>query len=273
MARYLRFPKLMTVGWSRRLIETCAEAMEEPGPLIFDLRRVEWVAPFGVTLLSATLLACLADEKECTYVPPQNSTCKDYLTRIGFDAIFLPHGVEALHHSTSVELRRLTDINPVYAQNLIEVMAFSIGLTDEQQSQIYMHLIELMQNAKDHAHSEMGYFVCAQWYPAKRNLRISFVDVGRGIPTVLRTLRQFASTRNDSDLLLVATEEGVTTRKGLAGGMGLAFIRNYVRESGGTLTIISERGKIAFQPKKIARYKKTLRFPGTAIDITMRTGS
>lgn len=57
--------------------------------------------------------------------------------------------------------------------------------------------------------------------------------------------------------------------------MGLTFIRQYLRESQGTLSIVSERGKVTFQPKKILRRTNKAgqkAFPGTAIDILMRAG-
>src|SRR5205814_8696270 len=105
--------------------------------------------------------------------------------------------------------------------------------------------------------------------------RISFVDVGRGIPDLIRTLKKYQSVRDDAALIEAATEEGVTTRKDRPGGMGLTFIRQYLRGSEGTLSILSEHGKVSFQPKKIVRRSKKAGeqpFPGTAIDILMRAG-
>ncbi len=266
----------MTVGWSPGLIQTCAEAMSTANKqLLFDLSKVDWIAPFGLTTLSATILACLRGGKSCSWDPPTQLPCREYLTRIGFDQLFLPNGAAALQKSTSVELKNLHDIDAGYVEALTDVLCGKIRLTEDQRSQLFMHLIELMQNAKDHARSRMGYFVCAQSYPTRGTVRISFVDVGRGIPTLLRTLERYEGVKDDAKLIEEATEAGVTTRKRRPGGMGLTFIRQYLRESQGTLSIVSERGKVTFQPKKIIR--RTNRagerpFPGTAIDILMRAG-
>ena len=268
----LDFPKLMSIGWWRRILETCSEALESKDhELRFDLSRVEWVAPFGVTILAATVLACLQQGKTCYYIKPGNDKCHEFLRQIGFEALFLKDGEKALSTPTSVILRWLRTIDPMYVAELIAAVGYNLPIGEEDRYQIQMHLTELMQNAQDHADSNMGFFVCAQWYPQKGNLRISFVDVGRGIPASLRTLPQYSKERSDSKLISESTKPGVTTRKH-EGGMGLYFIRQYLRKYGGTLSIISERGRITFQPKKTIKYRRPPRFPGTAVDIVMRAG-
>jgi anti-sigma regulatory factor (Ser/Thr protein kinase) len=240
--------------------------------LTFDLGRVEWFAPFGLTILSATILACLEKGKACKAIRPASSGCRDYLKRIGFDALFLKGGEKALCSPDSVELRHLRSIDPFYVNELIQVLARD--LNSDEKYMIQMQLMELMMNAQDHAESRMGFFVCAQIYPTTKTVRLSLVDVGRGISSVLRTLPKYQSRswHNDADLILEATQPGVTTRKDREGGMGLKIIRRYLQRAGGTLTIISEFGKVVFQPKKIVSYNGQVRFPGTAVDILMKIG-
>jgi hypothetical protein len=130
--------------------------------LLFNLERVEWTAPFGLTALSATLMACLQKGKRCRLRRPDNREANRFLRRIGFDAIFLKDGERALKKSTSVELRWLDELNVSHISGVAEVMANNLGLDDDDQYHIYMQLLELLTNARDHADSQMGYFVCAQ---------------------------------------------------------------------------------------------------------------
>jgi anti-sigma regulatory factor (Ser/Thr protein kinase) len=267
------FPKLMTVGWSRRIIRECTAAIRSRDKeILFDLSRVEWIAPFGLTVLSAAIYTCLDNGQTCKGRLPAHGKCREYLRRIGFDKLFLKGGKQALNKPTSVELKNIDGLDLSYIQDLLQLAEYNFKLDDDDLHQLRMQLIELMTNAQDHANSKMGCFVCAQYYPTVRTLRLSFVDVGRGIPTVLRTLPKYRRTRLDSTLLFEATQPGVTTRKKRAGGMGLTFIRNYLRRYDGTLSIISENGKVSIQPKKTRIYDEGVRFPGTAIDIVMKTG-
>ncbi len=263
----------MTVGWSRRIIRECTSAIKSrDNEILFNLSRVEWIAPFGLTVLSAAIYACLDKGQTCKGRLPTHRQCREYLKRIGFDELFLEGGEEALKKPTSVELKNIDGLDLSYIQDLLQLAESSFRLDEDDLHQLRMQLIELMTNAQDHANSKMGCFVCAQYYPKVRTLRLSFVDVGRGIPTVLRTLPKYRRVCFDSELLFEATQPGVTTRRDRAGGMGLTFIRNYLRRYDGTLSIISENGKVSIQPKKTRTYNEDVRFPGTAIDIVMKTG-
>ena len=147
-------------------------------------------------------------------------------------------------------------------------MLRELKLHEDDKYHIRFQLLELMQNANDHAGSEMGFFVCAQSYPSTKALRFCVVDVGRGLPTVLKTIGRYRG--RDSELIELASRPGVTTRQKTYGGMGLWAVRKYLRTHKGTLTIISENGKVSFRPRETVFYDEQVRFPGTIIDIHMK---
>lgn len=268
----LSFPKLMSVGWSRRLIETCNVGLGcSDRDVLFDLSPVEFLAPFGVTVLSATAHGCLEAGKRCTYRRPANRKAAAYLARIGFEERLVRGGATAIPYPTSIELRHFTAIDPSFGLQLVAFMNAQSRqkLSDEAQYQLQLHMIELMTNAQDHAGSGMGFWACAQFFPSKGNLRISFVDLGRGIPTVLRGLPKLTSRTDDPSLIYYATEPGVTTRVRRPGGMGLYFMREYVKRLGGTMTIISERGRVVIRSRGLEGSRQSHPFRGTAIDILL----
>lgn len=264
--KIIRLPKLLTIGWSHILFANLSDALNHHGPITFDFERVDWAAPFGLTSISVVLEKCLAQEKPVYYSPPTNVDFKAYLERIGFEHQFL-RGKAAIHKGTSVELKRLTGVDPVCGASLVNLIAANFLLSNDAQYEMRTHLNELMTNSVDHSKTKFGFYVCAQWYPAKQNLRISFADGGIGIFQSLEQSGKYPDVTNDIKAIRLSVKQGVTTRKNQLGGLGLDFIRKYVRNNDGTLTIISGHGKVNFYPNKIESKYEPSGFDGTIVDI------
>ena len=67
--------------------------------------------------------------------------------------------------------------------------------------------------------------------------------------------------------LRLAIKPGITTRKKQLGGLGLDFIKKYVRGNNGTMTIVSGCGKVNFYRNKIENKYESVGFDGTIVDI------
>lgn len=264
----VRLPKLLTIGWSHILLQRCAEALKHAGPLTFDFEKVHWAAPFGLTVISVTLAKCLQQGKEVFYIPPNRAVLREYLERIGFKYHFL-QGEEVEHKKTSVELKCLRGVDPGCSAAIVNLIADNFPLSDDAKYEMQTHINELMTNGFDHARSPVGCYVCAQWYPAKRNLRISFADGGIGIFKSLKDSGKFPEVSNDAQAIRLAVKPGITTRKGQPGGLGFDYMRKYVRNNDGTLSILSGHAKINFYTNKIEDKDEPLGFTGTVVDITV----
>lgn len=264
--KMIRLPKLLTVGWSHILLDCCSKAINHDGPVTLDFDRVAWAAPFGLTVVSVTLAKCLDLGKKVFYVPPRDRLVHDYLERIGFRYHFLK-GAAVGHKKTSVELKCLRAVDPGCSEAIVDLIADNLTLTEDAKYEMRTHINELMTNGFDHSKSKAGCYVCAQWYPAKQNLRISFADGGIGIYQSLRDSGKFPQIHNDADAIRLAIKPGITTRKKRLGGFGLDYIRKYVRNNDGTLSILSGSAKINFYSNKIEYKREPIKFPGTVVDI------
>lgn len=264
--KMIRLPKLLTVGWSHILLACCADATDHDGPVTFDFDKVTWAAPFGLTVISVALAKCLDQGKAVFYVPPANAQVNTYLERIGFRYHFLK-GAAVEHKKTSVELKCLRTVDPGCSEAIVELIADNLDLTEDAKYEMRTHINELMTNGFDHSKSKVGCYVCAQWYPAKQNLRISFADGGIGIFQSLRDSGKFPEVQNDADAIRLAIKPGITTRKKQLGGFGLDYIRKYVRNNDGTLSILSGSAKINFYSNKIEHKNEPIGFAGTVVDI------
>lgn len=262
----IRLPKLLTIGWSHILLECCSDAERHDGPVTFDFDKVTWAAPFGLTVISVALAKCLAQGKDVFYVPPKTKQASDYLERIGFRYHFL-RGAAVDHKKTSVELKCLRAVDPGCGEAIVELISDNLPLTEDAKYEMRTHINELMTNGFDHSKSKVGCYVCAQWYPAKQNLRISFADGGIGIYQSLHDSGKFPEIHNDADAVRLAIKPGITTRKKQLGGFGLDYMRKYVRKNDGTLSILSGNAKVNFYTNKIETKREPIRFSGTVVDI------
>jgi len=136
---------------------------------------------------------------------------------------------------------------------------------------------EIYSNAFEHSNTAIGVFSCGQHYWRQNYLILSAVDFGRGIPTNVRTfLRQYVEEALVSKLsgaacLKWAFERGNSTcTGGVARGLGLDLLKDFVRINQGKLEIYSNDG-YAIIDKDGERYEnRELAFEGTVVHITLR---
>jgi hypothetical protein len=132
-------------------------------------------------------------------------------------------------------------------------------------------LFEVFQNAVIHSESELGIFVCGQFFPQKQKLDLTIADAGVGIRDNVR--RYF----NDPKIASVpairwALQEGNTTKKGRQpGGLGLKFLHDFARLNKGRIHIVSRFGFYEFNAGQESFAKLDYDFPGTTVTLEVNT--
>jgi hypothetical protein len=132
-------------------------------------------------------------------------------------------------------------------------------------------LFEVFQNAVIHSESELGIFVCGQFFPQKQKLDLTIADAGIGIRDNVR--RYF----NDPKIASVpairwALQEGHTTKKGKQpGGLGLKFLHDFARLNKGRIHIVSRFGFYEFNAGQESFAKLENDFPGTTVTLEVNT--
>ncbi|MFZ5995508.1 MAG: ATP-binding protein [Thermodesulfobacteriota bacterium] len=136
---------------------------------------------------------------------------------------------------------------------------------------------EIYNNAFEHSGTEIGVFSCGQHFRRQNDLILSVADFGRGIPANVRTfLRQYAdealvSKVSGAACLKWAFERGNSTcMGGIARGLGLDLLKEFVRINQGKLEVYSNEG-YAIIDKDGERYEnRDISFEGTVVHITLR---
>jgi len=271
----LQYPKLQTITFSNQLLKLCHEARTtENTKTLFDLSRTEFFTPFGIILLSGTIAECLAQKKLCTVRKPQKALTKKFLSGIGFNKFFKMKNGDQKIESRNVQLRRLNSIDYLFTDQILEVFGDSLRMSEGVVGSLKMALNELMTNAFDHSESERGCYVCAQSYPATKKIRLCIADFGVGILGSLRKINKYNSLDSDNEAIMLAVQEGVTSRTDREGGYGLNHINRFIEVNEGKMHILSGNGKIFWNyssNKKGKETKQTVLYPfgGTVINLLM----
>jgi hypothetical protein len=125
---------------------------------------------------------------------------------------------------------------------------------------------EIYANAFEHGQTDIGVFSCGQYFPRLKELNLTVVDFGVGIPQNVRDFQKNNHLPAD-EALKWAFRKGTTTRGGeVTGGIGLDYLKQFVHINKGKLQIISHDGCAIIDENYENR--QTF-FGGTLVNITL----
>ncbi|MFZ4796699.1 MAG: ATP-binding protein [Bacteroidia bacterium] len=114
-------------------------------------------------------------------------------------------------------------------------------MTPMLKRKINRSIYEIYNNAYSHGKC-INVFTCGQYFPNKKKLYFTIVDLGN---TIRNNVRKYLNNNEMSgkDCINWAVEEGNTTRTGSTpGGLGLSLIRDFLKLNEGRIQIISSNG-------------------------------
>jgi anti-anti-sigma regulatory factor/anti-sigma regulatory factor (Ser/Thr protein kinase) len=274
------FYRLATIGWANPLLKLTIDMFREcPGEeVVVDLSEVTFIDAFGVTYLAACLHR-LDTFQECRRVwirPPRDQRVNQHLQNVGFyESIGLADKFQARQPSSDrVDLIHVRELEPGFIDSLLEFLAALQPFGDGVRASIRMTLIELLQNFVEHSHSEGGAWICGQLHPRPKGstvprITLCFLDLGIGIPGSLKTVPKYSKLQ-DEPLIELSVEDGVSAREG-ARGRGLTMIHRFVKINGGSMAIVSNRGRAKFPAdRRPIPEKLDTEFPGAAVFLSLK---
>jgi len=132
-------------------------------------------------------------------------------------------------------------------------------------------IFEIFVNCVGHSRSELGMFVCGQFYPYDGRLDLTISDAGIGIR---QNVRRHLQDGNISSIEAIkwALKEGNTTKSGnKPGGMGLKLLKDFILINGGKIQIASRQGFYQFAGGNEEFIKLASDFPGTTVNLEINT--
>ena len=129
---------------------------------------------------------------------------------------------------------------------------------------------EIIQNGIVHGNCVHGVSTCGQVYPEKGYMELAFHDIGYGIPGRVKDYFNNADEiRDDHKCIAWAVEMGNSTRPaGESAGLGLHFLREFLRLNKGVFQVISGNGyfgECEGNPAETTTLKNSVR--GTLVNI------
>lgn len=238
-------PRLVNESWSHALLDHLEEEIDSVSPLILNAEKVASIAPCGIILLSDFALKRLLKNRSVEIRMPLNRDAAAYIETSGLLRITRSTNIKDAIDKTNVQLRLLHRMEPMVPESLSEFVAQQAeNVNAEETYLLRMWITELLTNANDHAKSQLGFWVCGRYNQNDHNIRICVADSGIGIKQSLVNAGKLPSTINHADAIEKALEEGMTSRIGKTGGLGLKHISSYVKSHGGSMTILSGNGRV-----------------------------
>jgi anti-sigma regulatory factor (Ser/Thr protein kinase) len=273
MADEYSFYRLATVGWANPLMGKTVALLygNAADGLTLDLSKLEFADSFGVTYLAACFHVVVSSGVHGFVRRPSRDDVHQYLLNAGFyEAIGFGERFGPRKPSPDrVDLVHITAVQPEFIDHLLDFLENMQPFEEGLKPSMRMALLELVQNFAEHSGSEPGAWISGQFHPRSNRITLCVLDLGRGIPNALRTLRKYRRSR-DPRLVELATVEGVSSVPGERRGLGLNTIRRFVRTNRGTLTIMSGRAYVKFPPDRRPMVKHVdLSFPGTVVFMSL----
>jgi signal transduction histidine kinase len=258
------------------------------GPVVLDLRAVEFVEPAGLCGLAA-LVEFLIPRSEEVGIALAGRDVPAYLERMDFFRLFGDR-VRTNVDVASLEERRRH--NPGTLQELInfhteqEIPGIIERISEILENQGYRLrervaicsvLSEICANAAEHGASSFGAYAAVQAYhhivsgPRRRGeeVLIAIADGGPGVRETLShnpALSEYTTT--DNDALRHALEMGVSGTGEIGRGGGLALVAGIAARSSGSLSLRSGTGRVTvYENRKNSRNVPD--FPGTFVRVSL----
>ncbi len=244
--------------------------------ITFDLSNTESLSPFGILMISVTVMECFNHNKACKYIKPENINLKRKLQDLGFNDFFnLPEKSTSKNQIMDgrIQLKKLNGIDPTFLETLSEILDYHLKISQGLQWSLKMSMSEATQNVVQHSGGTV-YYVCSWLYPKEHQLRVCIADMGRGILESLKTSAKYMHLKDHHKAIKMATEKGITSKSKPA-GLGLHHIKGFLSVNKGQMCIISGMGKVFwdFGRGEIVKNQSMKHyFSGTILKLVINTG-
>lgn len=190
-----------------------------------------------------------------------------FLTRYGYEPL-------RDSHRTAMPFRRLRLSGQSAFEGYVDQWLEREGMPEmsrKARTAFKRKVFEIYQNAVIHSESDVGIFVCGQFFPKRNRLDFTIADAGIGIRETVR--RYFENDRIGSvrSLRWALAPHHTTKRGRLPGGLGLQLLKDFTRLNGGKIQIASRFGFYEYSDGGENFRKMSADFPGTAVTIEINT--
>ncbi|OGX40064.1 MAG: hypothetical protein A3C53_07210 [Omnitrophica WOR_2 bacterium RIFCSPHIGHO2_02_FULL_68_15] len=206
----------------------------------------QWIAvhPLVLSMIAALGLTVKPDNIRCE---PLQARSGHYVIRMGLlKMLNIPSTVAIVEHEPAGRFIPLTNIRTSSElTTFITEMIPLLHLESEQAKTIGYIVSELVRNVIEHAETEHGALLCAQYYRKSNSIRIGIADTGVGVRATINKSHAAATDLEAIQLALWPGVTGTTRREGGTAqnaGAGLFFIKSIASVNRDFFVIYSGNG-------------------------------
>ena len=243
----------------------------------------KWISIHPVVLSMIAALGLPIEPKDIT-CPKMTAVSAHYLERMGlFKFLEIKSGIQIKEHESAGRFIPLKQIkkSEELSKFITDVIPL-LHLEPEHANAIKYVVSELVRNVLEHAKSDIGAIVSAQYHKKSNMIRIGIVDTGVGIK---KTISRSHKVKTDLDAIQLALTPGITGTTPKEGGTeqnagaGLFFIKSIAKVNGTYFMIYSGNALYKLLKSKTTklyadpfddRHTKSEEFsvwPGTAVGV------
>jgi len=224
-----------------------------------DFQNISWVEPIFIGMLRAYQRDEELDiQTNSSYI--RNMILKEYTKNTTFSPI------ENIENSRMGLEKISTHLTNIMLKNFV-----SLDEKDRTDLKHYLQylFLELMNNVADHAHSPVGGYTMAQYYPNEK--KIQFVVADRGVAFLENLKLNFSNIENEEEAIYKALEKGITSTQQKMynqpknAGFGLYAMFEILNMTGGKFVIISNDTLVRYENKKYTTEKLEHSWKGVVV--------
>src|SRR3989338_6269385 len=213
-------------------IDPFLRGFDPSGPDFLEITANDkWISVHPLVLSMITALGLTIKNSSNIHCEKFEAKSRHYLVRMGlFKILNLLSDINVVEHEAAGRFIPITQIRTsTELTKFISEMIPLLHLEPEQAKTIGYIVSELVRNVIEHAKTDKGAILCAQYYKKSNSIRIGIADTGVGIRA---TINQSYRAETDLEAIQLALRPGITgttRREGCTAqnaGAGLFFIKS-----------------------------------------------
>lgn len=146
-----------------------------------------------------------------------------------------------------------------------------VHISELAQEAIIGTVLEIYSNAFDHGKSDVGIFSCGQHYVKGKELKLTVVDFGVGIPSNVRLyLKDNSFPASEAIKWAVKPGNSTKPKTDAPGGVGLGLLKDFIQINKGHLEIFSHEGYLFIGSERETYSQRNVFFEGTLVNIKLK---
>lgn len=241
--------------------------------VVFDFEKCEFIGPTAVVVLGAIFSEMR--EKGIKPIINWSSMSRKVLVNLCQNGFAKSHGHNHSPWSgNSIPYRQdlINDPDAILSHLTDKWLNKNwVNFSDMLRNAIAGRVWEMYANAFEHSQAATGVFSCGQYFHTKKELLLSVVDFGIGIPEKIRNfqIERGLDIGDDAACLKWAFASGNTTevKAGIPRGLGLDLLREFVYLNHGSLEIYSGNAYASVDENGVSFVNRKSCFNGTLVQL------